>query len=436
MCQTFVSRQNRVCQCLTSRLNFAFYGSVRDFSHNNSVVEKNCLCDGSAPLYLLVSAATHCDLQNNIMSLGLATAKRILCRQTLFVSSIYAFVMIKAWRVSALLPLAALPPHQALSRRHGRTFHCSRIRGHRQNHPRLHKGRPCVERITSSSGVSPSPLTLQISKDSDVAKPTKSTKRRRKRPDDLGIEKEKKKRTPRKRKSKTETIQHWTNASDLFALVLDTTTGPRVADGGLLLNAPKSHDLADQQNRESKAMSLALTIRGNPLPLRRHRTSRGFVYNPSANAQSSFRNATSVLVFGVPADEAIMTKDSSCAPPLFSSEAFLSVTLILRLKRPLSHFRASKRESGVLKASAPPSLTSVTRTDADNLAKFVLDACNGLLYDDDRQIQSLHVIKQLDNEGECLGSTQLLIRAIDDSMEENIIRHAMQPYIAEEDSEK
>jgi Holliday junction resolvase RusA-like endonuclease len=183
-------------------------------------------------------------------------------------------------------------------------------------------------------------------------------------------------------------------------------------------------------------MSLALTIRGNPLPLRRHRTSRGFVYNPSANAQASFRNQTSMLVFGMPANDADKNQPSGhenavpsrLVPPLFPAEAFLAVTLILRLKRPLHHFRSSKRETCTLKASAPSSLTSVTRTDADNLAKFVLDACNGLLYDDDRQIQSLHVIKKLDNEEDCLGATELYIRTIDDSMQADILWHATQPY--------
>ena len=37
---------------------------------------------------------------------------------------------------------------------------------------------------------------------------------------------------------------------------------------------------------------------------------------------------------------------------------------------------------------------AITRVDADNLAKAVLDACNGIIYEDDRQVTELHVVKQ------------------------------------------
>ena len=234
---------------------------------------------------------------------------------------------------------------------------------------------------------------------------------------------------PTKRVPSVEDPPHWTNASDHFSITLLTQQGPITLDSHAALQEYCAHH--DTNHEKSRVGSLAMTIRGHPLPLRRHRTSRGFMYNPSAKAQASFRNETSMLVFGM-GDENVFESTTDCnvtsGPPLFTAEASLSVTLILRLRRPLSHFRAGRRETCTLKAGAPASLTSVTRTDVDNLAKFVLDACNGLLYEDDRQIQNLHVIKQLDNEGECLGSTQLFIRAIDDSMENEILLHAVQPY--------
>lgn len=187
------------------------------------------------------------------------------------------------------------------------------------------------------------------------------------------------------------------------------------------------------------------------------------MYNPSAKAQESFRRQVEEMIYGVAYDDdddtasentkknndnddantlsqkTTTTRSSSLvlSRPLFPAEAALAVTLIMRLKRPLIHFRASKREGCTLKANAPSALTSLTRTDVDNLAKFVLDACNGLLYDDDRQIQSLHVIKQLDNHEQCLGSTQLLIKSIRESgvddenaNEENaMLQHALDPYL-------
>lgn len=237
----------------------------------------------------------------------------------------------------------------------------------------------------------------------------------------------------RKKDKKTKSNEgpiHWVNASDHFSLVINASIGLAVFRS---LSELQTADDTTTVDGVDCAMSLTLTVRGNPLPLRRHRTSRGFVYNPSSKAQASFRNETSMLVFGVPCAGLQPAPTSTpqaprLSPPLFSADKTLAVTLILSLRRPLSHFRSSKRETRTLKASAPNALTCTTRTDADNLAKFVLDACNGLLYEDDRQIQSLHVIKKLDDEDQCLGSTQLLIRAIDGSMQDMIIQHALEPY--------
>ena len=66
-----------------------------------------------------------------------------------------------------------------------------------------------------------------------------------------------------------------------------------------------------------------------------------------------------------------------------------------------------------MRENAPPQ-TSQTRTDVDNLTKFVLDSMNELLYEDDRQILSLHVTKVLDNEGLCEGSTEVYVRSINE----------------------
>jgi hypothetical protein len=227
-------------------------------------------------------------------------------------------------------------------------------------------------------------------------------------------------RKKRKKKKTSSEPLHWTHPSDTLALLVNSTEMTELL---LLGEAPVASALLEED-----PVSLCLTVRGNPLPLRRHRTSRGFVYNPSAAAQASFRSHVNELVFGTRLVEHEPNSSACSLPPLFAAETSLAVTLILRLKRPLSHFRASKREAARLKANAPPALTSTTRTDADNLAKFVLDACNGLLYEDDRQIQTLHVIKQLDNHDTCLGSTQLLVRCIDESMEGDILQHAIGPY--------
>jgi len=57
----------------------------------------------------------------------------------------------------------------------------------------------------------------------------------------------------------------------------------------------------------------------------------------------------------------------------------------------------------------------VTRTDVDNLAKFVLDSLNGVLYEDDKQVASLQVTKVYDNEDPYTGSTDVIIRAMNEN---------------------
>jgi Endodeoxyribonuclease RusA len=183
---------------------------------------------------------------------------------------------------------------------------------------------------------------------------------------------------------------------------------------------------------------LRFTVRGNPLPLRRHRTSRGFVYNPSAASQKSFREAVQQLMMdrGVPlpsmgspsselsvskATKATIESSSITLPtpttPLFwGPECALAVTIIFRMKRPNNHFVAGKRGPDRLRPTAPNQTSGNLRTDVDNLAKFVLDSLNGVLYADDRQIASLHVTKLLDNDVDelCLGSTCVCIRLLQD----------------------
>lgn len=264
-----------------------------------------------------------------------------------------------------------------------------------------------------------------------------------------------KKRTKSKAKKADTGPLHWINETDDFTICVQQASPSSTseeAEGPICYTSLADYHQSIIRDKtaddmvlatSSSVVSLSLTVRGNPLPLRRHRTSRGFVYNPSAPAQASFRSQVGELVFGVDDDydnnntyEGNIDKQQSpmrsirhlIVTPLFPANTALAVTLVLRLKRPLSHFRASKRERGILKDQAPASMTCLTRTDADNLAKFVLDACNGLLYGDDRQIQSLHVIKKLDNDEQCLGSTQLLIKAIDDSSEDYLLRHALDPY--------
>lgn len=209
----------------------------------------------------------------------------------------------------------------------------------------------------------------------------------------------KKKSTRKQGQSKEKVEAHWLVDSDEFVIV----------------NAVDSRPCKDQNMPvNATAPSLVkLTVRGNPLPLRRHRTSRGFVYNPSATAQESFRQAVQRLIHGA----APFYQEPTESSPLFwDSSVALAATIVFRMKRPKAHFVNNLPGAGRLRATAPKATCSALRTDVDNLAKFVLDSLNGVLYEDDRQITSLHVIKLYDNDTDqlCQGSTCICLRALTD----------------------
>ena len=88
------------------------------------------------------------------------------------------------------------------------------------------------------------------------------------------------------------------------------------------------------------------------------------------------------------------------------------------MRRPANHFVSSRRTGpgARLKSAFSAGLSSAggggvghIRSDVDNLAKFVMDSLNGVVYADDRQVTSLNVVKVLDPDGPCLGATEVEI---------------------------
>lgn len=157
------------------------------------------------------------------------------------------------------------------------------------------------------------------------------------------------------------------------------------------------------------------TVRGNPQPLRRHRTSRGFTYNPSASAQQSFRHQVQEQ-FHIEPTYVLDEKDNLVPVTHFGSDVALKLKVIFYLQRPLSHFVGSRRGSGRLRQN--PEWRPSRRVDVDNLAKFVLDSLNGVLYGDDQQIVVLECTKCYDSQDDCLGKTKLKLQVITDISED------------------
>lgn len=232
---------------------------------------------------------------------------------------------------------------------------------------------------------------------------------------------------PKKRravKGEEGVIYFWRNETDPFTIHSDSSSSSgMVMVGNETFEYDTDNDTDDDNDIDiDSSRKIEFTIRGNPLPLARHRSKGKFMYNPSAKKQEQFRNvmlhsllpnscfnntSTSTRTNAVP-------RDTNTVIPFFDQEESIAVKILFRLKRPKNHFRSSIPGPGRLRPVHATNLQN-TRQDVDNLAKFVLDALNGVLYDDDRQIVSLNVLKVMDYEGHCEGATKISMEVIRDS---------------------
>ena len=119
---------------------------------------------------------------------------------------------------------------------------------------------------------------------------------------------------------------------------------------------------------------IKFTVYGPPKPQARHRTGKGFSYDPSAKIKENF---------------AIIAQQSRPDVPLSGP---LRMVLTFYFPRPKSHYRTGKRSSE-LKDNMPQYYTCKGRNDWDNLGKLVCDALNGIMFEDDGQIASAAVTK-------------------------------------------
>ena len=114
------------------------------------------------------------------------------------------------------------------------------------------------------------------------------------------------------------------------------------------------------------------TINFEPMSLKRHRHRlKGGTYDPSKKDKDDFIKTIGVL------PELKMSKPIKCE-------------LNFYCKRPKNHYRTGKK-SNELKPNSPNYNTN--NKDLDNMVKFVLDAFNNKLYNDDCQIIEINCKK-------------------------------------------
>lgn len=164
--------------------------------------------------------------------------------------------------------------------------------------------------------------------------------------------------------------------------------------------------------------AIRFIVRGKPLPLKRHRTSshKKNVYNPSAKPQAEFRQVVQEIL-------RLCGKSLDSNQPLFGSQELLVMKLVFHMNRPKNHFlrsNSSKKNTAQLRKGISPWGRVSKKVDVDNLAKFVLDSLNGILYHDDQQIFSLSATKVYDNSVSNDGATYLHLHSIPAENEEEI----------------
>ena len=98
--------------------------------------------------------------------------------------------------------------------------------------------------------------------------------------------------------------------------------------------------------------------------------------------------------------------------PLFVKRESLEISVWFYLERPAEDFVNKTRYGGHLKPDKALMRLAPVKPDVDNLAKFVLDAMTGVVYGDDKQVVTLHLMKLHDNIGECRGGTYIRIKEL------------------------
>ena len=136
--------------------------------------------------------------------------------------------------------------------------------------------------------------------------------------------------------------------------------------------------LINYQNNQGRGF--ILNVEGNPCSQKRHRhAKRGrriITYDPSSEDKKAFKAKVLEQIKGKPLKK-----------PLALSVCFF-------IKRPKKHYRTGKF-SHILKKYSP--MLCIQKPDIDNLIKFVLDACNDVLWEDDKlvyEIQSRKVYSE------------------------------------------
>ena len=150
-------------------------------------------------------------------------------------------------------------------------------------------------------------------------------------------------------------------------------------------------------NSNRQVLEVRLDCEGQPQALPRPRFWRGGVFNLQQGRCREFQRASAnqLRSLGLRGD----------ALPVFGRGIPLVLEVWFFLRRPQHDFVGGRRVLGNLRPTAAQEVLPPIVPDADNLAKFVLDALNEVVCQDDKQVVGLICHKLRDNLGLCNGRT-------------------------------
>ena len=151
-----------------------------------------------------------------------------------------------------------------------------------------------------------------------------------------------------------------------------TTRRDRMSDKYLSVHEQLRSEISGEVDDE--VFPVCFSVPGRVIPKERPRVVRGRAYTPARTQKM---------------ERGIATLARAAMGSIRASYGPIVATVAISVKRPKSW--------GVAKCRLTPYPTN-ERSDLDNVAKTILDACNGIVYVDDHQIIGLHVTRQFSDD--------------------------------------
>lgn len=154
---------------------------------------------------------------------------------------------------------------------------------------------------------------------------------------------------------------------------------------------------SDSEEEQSDSPVFELTVHGKPTALPRPRFFQRGIWNKAKPNMAHISQCARTVINTV--DGAV----------LFPADVPVTMVIEFYTRRPLQDFVGNKRKLGNLRPQAAVNQFLPIGPDVDNLAKLVMDALNGIVYSDDRQVVVLETCKLRDNHGLCNGRTKIIV---------------------------